>query len=151
MDSWLVTLIIAQLAFTCFIIWLFVHFRIHKSRQRSEERLRLLERFSTSQELSDFLGSGAGKDLLRVSGTRPSDPRRTLIVTVSIGVVTILLGGGFLVLWTMRALDDPEVFLVPGILGSVGGVGILLSAAISAAMARAWGLTDPPRNGDLDL
>lgn len=133
MDNWLVILMLGQLAFLSVLIWTGTYYRIQKNRQRTEERLRILERFTSADELSAFLASPGGKDFLDVFGHRPegTDPRRTVLNTLAAGIVLFFLGGGFLMLTSIRRLSEPEIFYIPGLLSVFGGFGILLAAIIS--------------------
>jgi hypothetical protein len=70
MDRWIVLLLLGQFAFLGFIIWVAARAREASLRQRSEERSRLLERFSSSQELTAFLNSEAGARLLQERSVR---------------------------------------------------------------------------------
>ena len=94
MDTWLVLLILIQFPFAAFLIWIVISTQTAKDRQRSEERMRLLERFETSEELERFLLSEAGRIYLQVSEVRKSNPRKWIVLSVALGVVALALGGG---------------------------------------------------------
>ena len=108
-------------------------------RQRSEERSRLLERFSSSQDLTEFLNSAAGSRLLEKGGA-PANPVRTLSGTVTAGIITLFTGVGFLFLAGELPGFDSDGFLIPGILGVMAGIGILVSAFVSAKLYKRAGL-----------
>lgn len=144
MDYGLVILILGQLAFAGFIIWITFRAREGRMRQRAEERARMLERFSSAQEVTDFLNSSAGARYLRLLGERVSNPIKSIVATVAAGIISIFAGGAFQIV--SRSVPDPDQvgFRIPGILGLVVGVGILVAAAISAALYKYAGLM-PPR------
>jgi hypothetical protein len=135
MERWLVALIVADLAFVGWILWVFLSFRLRREKGRAEERGRFLERFATSQELSDFLNSGAGERFIKIFGSPPLDPARMLARSIATGVILIFLGAGFLVLASAGVLDDVP-FEVPGTLLSMTGIGVLIASAISARLLR---------------
>lgn len=141
MERWLVVLIVANLAFTGWVLWVFVSYRLRRERNRSEDRNRLLERFATGPELAEFLNSAAGERFFRTVAAPPLDAERALARSIATGVVLIFLGAGFLIL-AWAGIMDGEPFYVPGALLSMGGVGVLVASAISARLLRR------PRNGE---
>jgi hypothetical protein len=144
MDTWSVVLILGQFAFIGWIIWVAVKFNLEGKRRRSEERFRLLERFSTGQELLDFINSPAGERLfLAFSNPRP-DSQKGALQALGAGLVVSLAGVGCMVLSVLRVWNDRETFLVPGVLGIAIGIGILISAWVSLRLSRKL-----PQDGDL--
>lgn len=138
MDRWTVVLILGQFLFLGFIIWVVARAREARMRLRSEERSRLLERFSSSQELTDFLNSEAGSRLLEKK--EPAHPTRSLAAALAAGVITLF--GGFAFLLLVAGGGDPSGgnMIVPGLFFLMAGIGILISAAISAWLFRRAGL-----------
>lgn len=138
MDRWIVVLILGQFAFLSFILWLVARAREARMRQRSEERSRLLERFSSSQELTEFLSSEAGARLL--GKAEPGHPMRSIAGTVMAGIITFFAGIGFLFVSGELPRGDADGFLIPGILGVMAGIGILISAFVSTVLYKRAGL-----------
>lgn len=138
MDRWIVILILGQFVFLGFIIWVVARAREARMRRRSEERSRLLERFSSSQELTDFLNSEAGSRLL--GKAEPGHPMRSISGTVTAGIITFFTGVGFLIVANKLPLGDSDGFLIPGFLGLMAGLGILISAFISTVLYKRAGL-----------
>ena len=138
MDRWTVLLILGQFVFLGFIIWVVARARESRMRQRSEERSRLLERFSSSQDLTDFLNSEAGSRLLD-KGV-PAHPMRSISGTVTAGIITLFAGIGFLFVSGELPSHDSDGFLIPGILGVMAGIGILVSAIVSSVLYKRAGL-----------
>ncbi|HEX7185723.1 MAG TPA: hypothetical protein VF756_28115 [Thermoanaerobaculia bacterium] len=132
-EWWIVAIVIGYLAFTGWMIQIVVSFSHRRTRLRSEERLRILERFGTGEELATFLNSVAGEKLL--SG-QPAYPVRTIAWTTALGIVLLFLGGAFLLL--------SDTFLrqlvVPGMILAMTGGGVLVSAAVSTLLYRRAGL-----------
>jgi len=145
MDSWsVVVLLLGQFAFIGWIIWVVVKFNLEGRRRRSEERFRLLERFSTGQELLAFLGSPAGEKLFLSFSDQRSDSRNGALRALRAGLVVLLAGMGFMVLSFLRVWNERETFLVPGVLGIAVGIGILIAAWLSLRLSRKL-----PQDGDL--
>lgn len=138
MDRWIVILILGQFVFLGFIIWVVARAREARMRRRSEERSRLLERFSSSQELTEFLNSEAGGRLL--GKAEPGHPMRSISGTVTAGIITFFTGVGFLIVANELPLGDSDGFLIPGFLGLMAGLGILISAFISTVLYKRAGL-----------
>ncbi|HEX3128221.1 MAG TPA: hypothetical protein VH394_12900 [Thermoanaerobaculia bacterium] len=144
MDRWLVILMLGQLAFVGFIIWMAFRAREARVRQRAEERARVLERFSSGQEVTEFLSSSAGTRYMNLLGERASHPIKSIAATVVAGIISIFAGGAFEIVSKFVQDSDRIGFRIAGTLGLVGGVGILVAAIISAALYRYAGLM-PPR------
>lgn len=137
MDRWIIVMVFGQLAFAGFIIWIVARAREQRLRQRSEERSRLLERFSSPQDMTEFLSSPAGARFLNVLRGQPPHPIKSLAGTVTAGVISFFAGVGFLVVANM---NNDDGFRIPGMLGLMVGLGILISAAISGWLYRRAGL-----------
>jgi hypothetical protein len=140
MDRWTVALILGQFVFLGFIIWVVARAREARMRLRSEERSRLVERFSSSQELTEFLNSPGGRRFLDVAKAEPAHPVRSISGTVTAGIITFFAGVGFLFIAGEYPGRENDGFLVPGILGLMAGIGILVSAIVSTVLYKRAGL-----------
>ncbi len=144
MERWLVVMVIAELAFVGWLIWVFLHYRLRREQTRAGERERLLGRFATSQELSDFLNSPAGEKLFNPQARISRNAARTLAGAITTGVILLCGGTGFFLMGWMGNPAGDRIY-VPAILFTVFGFGVLISAGISAFLFRRSGLV--PRNG----
>lgn len=145
MDPWVFYLIIAELAFSGWLIWVILHYRHRRERTRAEERDRLLARFTTAQELSDFLSSPGGERFFNDQARAPKHAARKLASAITSGVILLFLGMAFLIMgWTGNPAGD-RIF-VPATILTMIGLGVLVSAAISARLLKRSGLL--PRNGE---
>ena len=142
---WIVWLVVGNLAFVAFIVWMVLHYKVKREQNRAEERERLLARFGTGPEVLDLLNSDAGDKLLRAFAPRGKHPVERLGGAITGGLVTLFMGLAFLVL-AWAGLVGGEAFYVPGTIMTAIGVGILISVAISASLLKRSGLL--PRNGD---
>ena len=143
MDRWTVVLILGQFVFLGFIIWVVAWARAARLRQRSEERNRLLERFSSSQELTDFLNSEAGARLLRVN-RGPAYSTSKIVPAVFAGFITLFIGFSFLLVVYLGRDPSGGNLIVPGTICVMIGVGILIAAVISAWLFRRAELMSDP-------
>ncbi len=116
---------------------------------------RLIERFGTSQEVLTYMGTDAGKRFLEATPIAvgferqapvPSPVARVL-TPLQIGIVMTLLGGGLISLRHSIA-DGGVALLVLGTVVLMPGLGFIISAGITWALARHLGLM--PKSGARD-
>jgi len=127
---------------------------------QSEVHNRLIDKFSSNQELALYMGTEAGKRFLEAApipvGFEPEQRVPNAVARVltplQIGVVLVLLGGG---LFLLRHIS-PEMYipmLVWGTIAIMPGLGFIISAGITWFLAGRLGLMpespakfDPPFN-----
>ena len=141
----IVVLIVAELAFVGFLFWLFLDHRVRQERIRAEERERLLARFATGQELSDFLSSPGGEKLFNTQQGLARRGSRKLIAAVVTGMILLFMGAGFFLMGWMGNPAGDRIF-VPAWIFTLSGLCVLVCAAISVFLLRRFGLL--PRNGE---
>ncbi|HEX8710576.1 MAG TPA: hypothetical protein VF730_01800 [Terracidiphilus sp.] len=159
--------IAALLAFACFLIALVWLIRMlvetrrwnRTFRLQSDVHSRLIDKFSSSQELAAYMQTDAGRRFLEAApiptgnglGQRMPSAVARVLTPVQVGIVMVLLGIGLLLL--RNAGPDTNVpMLVLGTVILMPGIGFILSAGIAWALAGRLGLM--PRaaghNGDFD-
>ncbi len=118
------------------------------AKVQTEMHAKLLEKFASSQELLAYMESGAGKRFLEsVPLTLESRPRSTpfpfgrILWSVQVGVILALIGAGLLFLRD-RVPEAMQPLLVFGTLISTLGAGFILSAGVSYALAKSFGLLE---------
>jgi hypothetical protein len=155
------------LAFACFLIAAIWGVRVFIENRRwsrifklqSEVHGRLIDKFSSSQEIASYMETEAGKRFLEAapiplhldSGQRVPNAVSRVLTPIQIGVVLILLGAGFFML--RGAGPDYETPMrVLGVLTLMPGVGFIISAGITWVLATRLGLMPPPasRSHSLD-
>ena len=152
--------LLAFAAFLVAVIWMTRVFvenrrwgRIFKLQ--SEVHGRLIEKFSSSQELAGYMETEAGKRFLEAapipvqldSGQRVPNAVARVLMPLQIGVVLVLLGAGLL---SLRHADA-EMELPMRILGTVvlmPGIGFIISAGITWLLASRLGLMPPVSRAD---
>jgi hypothetical protein len=138
-DIGLVALILGELAFAAFVLWLLVRRGQEKARLRAEVNSRLIDRCGSAEELARFLDSDGGRRLLEaISPGRSSSPAWAIVATVQGGVVLLVLG---LALLYAIGLDKVEAryTLQATVILALGG-GLLLAGELSERLSRRYGL-----------
>lgn len=146
------------LAFVAFLIAAILGIRVFVDNRRwsrtfrlqSEVHSRLIDKFSSSQELAAYMETEAGKRFLEAApiplhteSRRIPNAVSRVLTPVQIGVVLVLLGIGFLLL--RHAGPDYETpMLVLGVLILMPGIGFIVSAGITWMLATRLGLMPSP-------
>jgi hypothetical protein len=116
---------------------------------------KLIDRFGSSQELLNYMGTEAGKRFLEAAPIpvdfepqqRVPNAVARVLTPLQIGIVLVLLGVGFLVLRHAEA-DMRIPMLVLGTIFVMPGIGFILSAGITWILAGRLGLIpDGSANG----
>lgn len=134
------------------VIAFWIHSRQRRSRELLEAQMqlqtRILDRFDSQAEFSEFLQSEGGqKFLTNLTEERGWKPAKRILGAVSVGIVVTFLGLGLCALaW---AVGEREV-LYPAIVILFLGAGFLAAAAASYRMSRSWGLLPREREVSLD-
>lgn len=125
-------------------------------KQNSDVHSRIIERFSSNQELLTYMGTDAGKRFLEASPIamdlapeqRMPNAVARVLTPIQIGVVMALLGIGFLLLRSARVDADYQTsMLVLGTVFLMPGIGFILSAGITWVLAGRLGLMPDRSHG----
>jgi hypothetical protein len=144
--------IAGAVAFACFLVALVWLIRLllenlrwsRTSKQQSAIHARLIEKFSSSQELAAYMETEAGKRFFEAAPIPAPEQRvpnavARVLTPLQVGTVLILLGTGLLLLRNA----SPEMNLPMLVLGTVilmPGIGFILSAGITWVLAGRLGL-----------
>jgi hypothetical protein len=158
-DSWsandVITPIAVMLGFACFLgalVWLIRQFLENRRwgrifKLQSEVHGRLIDKFSSNQELAGYMETEAGKRFLEAApipvgfenDQRMPNAIARVLTPLQIGVVLVLLGVGFFLLRNVRIeMHDP--MLVLGTIALMPGIGFIISAGITWVLAGRLGL-----------
>ena len=145
----------ALAAFACFLAtlaWLIRQFLENRRWSRifklqSDVHGKLIERFSSSQELATYMESEAGRRFLEASpipigfeqDQRMPNAVARVLNPLQIGVVLVLLGVGFFLIRNVHP-DMRIPMLVLGTVALMPGIGFILSAGITLVLAGRLGL-----------
>jgi hypothetical protein len=147
-------LIMAALGFIAWAVWLGAKRRQAQGQAQTDLQHRLLEKFSSPQEIGDFLQTEGGQRFLSgltLEPTRAGNKHagKRILLALQIGTVVTLLGISTLslgIIYPMRRPDEPHPAVIFGLLVLALGIGFLVSAGISYRLSKAWGLF-PESNG----
>lgn len=112
------------------IVWLRARVNQARLARQAETQQQLLAKFQSGSELVEFIETEDGKQFLRQF---ESDPNRMILVVLSAGVVSSVLGLGLLVLMIRE-----DGFLFPGVGTTALGAGLIAAAIISKKLSDQW-------------
>jgi hypothetical protein len=130
-------------------IWLDARRRREAAKAQAELQHRLLDKFSSPQEVGEFLQTEGGRRFLQGLTADRKHAGRRILLALQTGTVTTLLGLttiGLGLLYPVRGAE-PHPAIIMGALVLSLGAGFLLSAGISYRLSKAWGLLTAP-NGN---
>ena len=113
--------------------------RVKLSQLQYDLQSKLLDKFSTSQELAEYLQGDAGERLLQSATVERSDPHTRILGSLQICLV-LLTGGAALLALEGRISGADEAFAFLGTVGIALGVGFGLSAGVAYLLSKSWGL-----------
>ena len=156
--------------FLIFAVWIVRLFTENRRWNRifklqSEVHGRLIDKFSTTQELASYMETDAGKRFLEASpipvnfeqDRRVPNAVARVLTPLQIGIVLVLLGTGLLLL-RHAGPDMDSPMLVLGTVTMMPGIGFIISAGITWLLAARLGLMpdgaahnkfDPPYGASL--
>jgi hypothetical protein len=119
------------------------------SKIQAEVHSKLMDRFSSNEELLTYVQTPSGKRFLE-SGPSPLEegpptigaPLSRILWSVQIGVVMLVLGLGLLFVSGRTIEEIREFFFICGCLALALGAGFTVSAAAAYALSRKLGLFD---------
>lgn len=121
------------------------------TRTRTDVYNRLIDKFSSTPELIEFLRSDAGLRFIEEQTVEPSQPLMKIMNSIRLGVSLALVGGGMLVvgnLWDRTLGDDLyTVIALGGTVALTAGAGFIVAAAISYKLCKSWGLMPSVEKG----
>ncbi len=147
MDWWIVAVIVRQLAFVAFLISIAVNYRQKSLERRSQERLRVLERFASGQELADFLATEHGGRFLELFAVKAGNPARVVVTGVALATLAAFMGVAFAVLSWLDAQDLGVEYMVAAVIVLAAAGGILAASVVSLRLARKLGLLAAESDG----
>jgi hypothetical protein len=120
------------------------------SKVQYEVHSKLLDRFTSNEDLLAYMQTQAGRNFLESAPIRlPEEPRSMaapfarILLSVQAGVVLLLTGIGLLYL-SSTFIDEPaELFQVIGVVSLALGCGFIVSAVAAYALSKKLGLLDP--------
>lgn len=118
----------------------------HLSKRQTEVHGRILDRFATNEEVLEYIKSPAGSRFLESAPiavhneTKPSGPMTRVMWSIHLGVIIAAAGAGMLVVAARLASSGSEGFFALGMISFCVGAGFIISAIISMAVSRRFGI-----------
>jgi hypothetical protein len=147
---------IAFLVITGVIVWLIrmivTSRRWNKlSKVQYDVHSKLLDRFTTNEDLLAYMQTAAGRRFLESAPIRLPDEPRTIAApltrilwSIQAGIVLLVTGIGMLYVSDSFASDEPaKFFMVIGVITIALGGGFIVSAIAAYGVSRKLGLMDP--------
>jgi hypothetical protein len=146
--------VLGPIGFVLVIAWIvkisLEHRRWNRATQiQSEMQTQLLDKFSNTTELMEYLKSDAGSRFIESTTAVQANPYSRILSSVQTGAVLTFAGLAFLLL-SGRMGDSEQGIIVIGTLGAALGVGFLISALISFFLSKSWGLINGNREAGSD-
>lgn len=126
-------------SFFTFLVKMFVEWK--KVRYKSQFHHKLVDRFGSVNELSDFLQTDAGDRFLNSLTIDGLAPKEKLLGSVTKGIVLIFLGGALTILANIF-VKEAEFFYLFGIIAIALGIGFLVSMVIAFHLSKKWGIIE---------
>ena len=133
----IVAVILGQMFFTSFLLFLAAGFLRDRARRRNELQMRLMDRFGSTPELLAYLESDEGQRLRDAITGRRFQAFRQVLGAIQLGLVLTALGGGLL--FASIRHGDGDLMTAAAICISVG-MGLLLAAVVSKQLLVRWNL-----------
>jgi hypothetical protein len=149
-------LFLAFLVVTSVLVWVIRMIVTHRrwnrlSKVQYEVHNKLLDRFTSNEDLLAYVQTPAGKRFLESAPIPLQDEAPTLsapfsriLWSVQAGVVLAIAGLGLLYVSTRFVEEPAQFFMVIGVLSVALGGGFIVSAAAAYVLSRKLGLLDPP-------
>jgi hypothetical protein len=128
---------VAVFAMIVLLAWIGHKSKLNRLHELGEMRKRLLDKFGSGTELSEFLATPQGQNFLKdqeLSATQRS-PRGKIVFAIGGGIVLVLLGAAF---FGLMYMENHLVF--PATILMALGVGLLIAAAISYQLYKKWNM-----------
>ncbi len=106
---------------------------------QADLQAKLLDKFSTTAELVEYLDSAAGERFLKSATIEHSNPYGRILGALQVGIIVTILGLGFLYLDGQVTEMQPG-FVVLGVLSVALGCGFLISGGAAFVLSKWWGL-----------
>jgi hypothetical protein len=135
----LMTVLPITIVFWGWVVWVILEWR--RVWHKSQLQKKIVDKFSTAQELNDFLQSKEGNKFLNFLRLNGRAPREKILSSLSRGVILSCLGIAIIVIGGLFA-GEIMYFIAFGIVLIALGVGFLISTKISYKLSKKWGIID---------
>ncbi len=126
-------------AFMGWLIWTILEW--FRMRHKSQLQNKILERFTTVQELNDFIQSEEGNKFLKLFSSNGSAPRQKILSSLSRGIIISFIGVSLILVGQIFSIEM-KYFLASGVVLIALGLGFLVSTFISYTLSKKWGIIE---------
>jgi len=131
---------IALFAMVVLLVWIGTESKKNRLREQAEARRRLLDKFASGQELTEFLATQQGQAFMKSLESLPSQfpwpgPKQRIIGSIGLGIVLVVLSSACFALMYYE-----QGFVYPGTFMMALGVGVLIASAVSYLLHKKWGI-----------
>jgi ABC-type bacteriocin/lantibiotic exporter with double-glycine peptidase domain len=144
MQDVMMALVVTSMVVSLFWIVFSTVRRVMIARKQAELNAKLMEKFSSGHDLTEFANSEAGKRFLESAliEQQKANPYARILNSVQVGILLALAGiACFLI--GRQVPDAAQGFTAFGTLSVTMGVGFLVSAAASYRLSKSFGLFEP--------
>lgn len=145
-----ITVLFAVFVFAGFLFWLGYRWYkviIQARMQRAESFNRLLERFGSAKEFTDFLQTEQGRKFVADPMPAPRSSSHRILRLIQVGIVLVAMSGGFF-LNAYRLRDATDMHYISqasdcqfwGLFALTVGFGLLITSAVTYFLAKHWHL-----------
>lgn len=125
------------------IVWTITQNRRKRIESGTEMRVKVLDKFGSSQELVEYLKSDVGQKFFAPPPVGRACPKARILRSIHVGLIAALGGAALLVVGTAGVGGDrAEGRIMVGAVAVAVGVAFLISAGISYRLSKSWGLFD---------
>jgi hypothetical protein len=146
-------IMVTLIAMAAWFVWLDAKRRQARIEAHTDLQHRLLEKFSSPQDVAQFLQTEGGRRFLQGLTADTGQAARRILRAMQVGVVFSLVGLAGIGLGVIYPNVDPGGYVHPnrgviiGALVLAFGAGFLISAVLSYRISKAWGLLKTDANG----
>ncbi|MGB8951468.1 MAG: hypothetical protein WCC06_02200 [Candidatus Aminicenantales bacterium] len=128
-----------MLVFWGWVVWIILEWR--KMGHKSKMQVKIVDKFTTPQELNDFLQSKEGDKFLNFLKFNGLSPKAKILSSMSKGVILFTLGMALVIIGQIFT-EEMKFFNASGIFIAALGCGFLISTFISYKLSKKWGILD---------
>lgn len=130
--------IVAPITMIILVVWFIARSKQRQAQYRAEVQTKMIEKFGSAPEFTEFLSSPAGKAFIGEVQSAPAHSAHDRIFNgVKWSLILAFLGLAFLV---ARLTGEDHELIIPGSILLGLGVALAVSTFVSYRLSRAWGL-----------
>ncbi len=141
--------ILAPMTMVVLVVYAIARSRQTQAKYRAEVQAKMVEKFGSASEFTEFLSSPAGKEFVSEFQAAPAyTAHKRILAGVTWSLVLSTVGVALLVI---RALGEDRDLIVPGAIFLGLGIALAVATIISYRLSRAWGLIKPADTTNVSL